>query len=153
MKQKRSTANEENYLYRHVLNSEDEWDIDSSESSIVNVSKQTLTSDHTFTFQTLFLNESVSCLLYQSPLRTVTVSCIKLAATVTIINCTTKISIIQLPCLTYFIPDSDNTHPWQYQLSVPIRLIDNINDVQLNDEENSEELSSTNQLILDSRIE
>jgi hypothetical protein len=140
VKQKCSKGNKEMYLYRRVFDrdeNDDEWDIDTSESSVESVSNSTLTSVHTLArnvdLQTLILEESVFCLLYQSPLQAVTVFCINPASILTFINCVTKISTVQLPYLTSIILDSDTTHPWQYQLSVNIRLIDNIRDVQVNE--------------------
>lgn len=127
------------------VGNEDERVTDSSvsieiddESSVESVFNSTLVSAHMLIgesdcntridLQTLLLDESVTYLLYQSPLQAITVFDITPACIVTLINCVTRMSIIQLPSL----PESDAIGVWQYQLPLNIRLIGNISDVQDN---------------------
>jgi hypothetical protein len=146
-------------LYRRIFNkhldfddeNEDERDTDSSESietddesSVDNVSKQfsnsTLASAHMLIaendchtyidLEMLLLDDSISCLLCQSPLQAITVFDIKSASIITFIYCVMRTSIIQLPNLPSVILESDATRLWQYQLPLNIRLIDSISDVQ-----------------------
>jgi len=112
------------------------------ESSVESVFNSTLASAHMLIgesdcntridLQTLLLDESVTYLLYQSPLQAITVFDIIPACIVTLINCVTRMSIIQLPSLPSIMPESDATTVWQYQLPLNIRLIGNISDVQDN---------------------
>jgi hypothetical protein len=132
--------------YEQTFKQVGEWVMDSSvsievddEPSLESVSKQssnsTLASAHTsgeenefdtsIQLKTSLLDECVTCILYQCPLKATMMFEMISACVLTLINCITRMPTIQLASLPSVMPESDVASLWQHKSPLHIKLIEN----------------------------